>query len=83
MSLRTLAVLVLVLGPVTAARAQHPIAQGPRPLHLRIAEADIVAVGTVGPITDGRIEIRDATVLRGNAPATFAIKRSPQSRRRS
>jgi len=77
MSLRTLAVLVLVLGLVPAARAQHPIPQGPRPLHLRIAEADIVAVGTVGPITDGRIEIREATVLRGGAPASFAIKRSP------
>jgi hypothetical protein len=31
----------------------------------------------VGPITDGRVEIRDATLLRGNAPASFEIKRSP------
>jgi len=72
---RILTVLVLMLAP--AARAQHPLPQGPRPLHLRIAESDVVAVATIGPITDGRIEIRDASVLRGDAPATFAIKRSP------
>ncbi len=77
MSLRTLVVLVLVLGLAPLARAQHPLPQGPRPLHMRIAEADVVAVGTIGPITEGRIEIRDATVLRGNAPANFEIKRSP------
>jgi hypothetical protein len=77
MSPQTLAVLVLVLGLVPAAHAQHPLPQGPRPLHLRIAESDVVAVGTIGPITDGRIEIRNATVLRGAAPAAFAIKRSP------
>jgi hypothetical protein len=77
MSLRTLAVLVLILGLAPTARAQHPLPQGPRPLHLRIAESDVVAVGTIGPITGGRVEVRDATVLRGPAPSTFAIKRSP------
>ncbi len=77
MSARTLAVLVLALSVVPAARAQHPMPQGPRPLHLRIAESDVVAVGTIGPITDGRVEVRDATVLRGDAPTSFAIKRSP------
>jgi hypothetical protein len=77
MALRILTVLVLVLGLAPVARAQHPLPQGPRPLHTRIAESDVVAVGTIGPITNGRVEIRDATVLRGTAPATFAIKRSP------
>ena len=77
MSPRTLAILALVLGLAPAARAQHPLPQGPRPLHLRIAEADVVAIGTIGPISDGRVEVRDATVLRGDAPAAFAIKRSP------
>ena len=77
MSLRILAVLVLVLAFAPTARAQHPLPPGPRPLHLRIAAADIVAVGMVGAITDGRVEIRDATVLRGDAPASFEIKRSP------
>jgi hypothetical protein len=78
MSSRTLVLLLLLLVAIAPhARAQHPLPQGPRPLHLRIAESDVVAVGTIGPITDGRVEVRDATVLRGAAPATFAIKRSP------
>jgi hypothetical protein len=74
-----LAGLVLALaclaGP--AARAQHPLPPKQRPLHERIAAADVVAVATIGPIHEGRIEVRDATVLRGDAPASFEIKRSP------
>jgi len=77
MSLRIVAVLVPMLALAPTARAQHPLPQGSRPLHVRIAAADVVAVGMVGPITDGRVEIRDATVLRGDAPASFEIKRSP------
>lgn len=69
------AVAILLLVPV--AHAQHPLPQGPRPLHLRIAEADVVAVATIGPITEGRVEVRDATVLRGVAEPDFEIKRSP------
>jgi hypothetical protein len=80
MSLRSAAavvVLAIVLAPV--AHAQHPLPQGPRPLHVRIAAADVVAVATIGPISDGRIEIRDAAVLRGDAPTEFEIKRSPSN----
>jgi hypothetical protein len=80
MSLRTAAALLvfgLALAPV--ARGQHPLPRGPRPLHLRIAEADVVAVATIGPITEGRVEVRDAAVLRGSAPANFEIKRSPNA----
>jgi hypothetical protein len=77
MPLRIVAVLVLVLALAPTARAQHPLPQGSRPLHVRIAAADVVAVGTIGAIHDGRVEIRDATVLRGDAAASFEIKRSP------
>jgi hypothetical protein len=80
MSLRTAAaVLVLGLALAPVARAQHPLPQGPRSLHTRIAAADVVAVATIGPISDGRIEVRDATVLRGTAPTDFEIKRSPSN----
>ena len=37
----------------------------------------MVAVATIGPIHEGRVEVRDAAVLRGDAPASFEIKRSP------
>ena len=77
MPLRIVAVLVLVLALAPTARAQHPLPQGSRPLHVRLAAADVVAVGTIGAITEGRVEIRDATVLRGDAAASFEIKRSP------
>jgi len=77
MSLRIAAVLVLALALAPIARAQHPFLPGPRPLHVRIAAADLVAVGMVGPIRDDRVEIRGATVLRGDAAASFEIKRSP------
>lgn len=71
-----LALLVLVTGAAPAL-AQHPLPPRDRALHERIALADVVAVGTIGPIHEGRIEVRDATVLRGQAPPTFQIKRSP------
>jgi hypothetical protein len=70
-----LAALGLALAP--SAGAQHPRPKGPRPLHARIAAADVVAVATIGAIGEGRVEVRDATVLRGDAPADFEIKRSP------
>ena len=68
-------VLGLALAPI--ASAQHPRPKGPRPLHTRIAEADVVAIATIGPIANGRVEIRDAAVLRGDAPTNFEIKHSP------
>jgi hypothetical protein len=67
---------------VGAARAQgmlHLMPPGPRPLHLRLAEADVIAIGTVGGIERGRIDIRDAVVLRGEAPSRFEVKRAPSS----
>lgn len=70
-------VLGVALGAAAPVSAQHPLPQRNRALHERIALADVVAVGTIGPIREGRIEVRDAAVLRGNAPASFEIKRSP------
>jgi hypothetical protein len=67
----------LALVAAHAARAQHPLPPSTRPLHVRIAAADVVAVGTIGAIHDGRIEVRDAAVLRGDAAPSFEIKRSP------
>jgi hypothetical protein len=72
-----LPVLLLASLLAGAARAQHPAPLQVRPLHARIAEADVVAVATIGPIHEGRVEVRDAAVLRGDAPASFEIKRSP------
>lgn len=72
-----LLVAIAALCAAPHARAQHPMPSAGRPLHVRIAEADVVAVATIGTIDEGRIEVRDATVLRGTAPKGFEIKRSP------
>jgi hypothetical protein len=74
-----LAPLLAVGLPARPARAQelHPLPEGPRPLHLRMDEADVVAIGTVASIDPGRISIHDAIVLRGDAPDAFPIKRAP------
>jgi hypothetical protein len=69
--------LAIALGLATPAAAQHPMPPRARALHERIAAADVVAVATIGPIHEGRIEVRDATVLRGDAAPSFEIKRSP------
>lgn len=70
-----LACAVLVGPP--AARAQHGIAPGPRPLHLRLADAEVVAIATVAEVGEGRVAVRDAVALRGEAPREFEIKRAP------
>jgi len=72
-----LAATLLALASAGPAAAQHPLPPRDRPLHVRIAAADVVAVATIGPIHEGRVEVRDAAVLRGDAPASFEIKRSP------
>lgn len=69
--------LAFVLLAAGAAFAQHPPIRGPRPLHLRIAAADVVALGTIGAIDEDRIQVRDVDVLHGSAAAAFEIKRSP------
>jgi len=69
--------LLAILGLAGAARAQHGMPVGARPLHLRLAEADVVAIATVADVGEGRVELRDAAILRGEAPAAFQLKRAP------
>jgi hypothetical protein len=62
---------------VDAAWGMHPLPLGPRPLHLRLAEADVIALATVADQNEGRISLRDVEILRGRAPERFEIKRAP------
>lgn len=71
------AVLLISLALASTARAQHGMTSGPRPLHLRLAEADGIAIGTVEAVNDGRVTIGDAVVLRGEVQPRFELKRAP------
>ncbi len=73
--------LALCSGPAAPALAQglHPLPQGPRPLHIRLAAADAVAIGIVASIEPGRVAVGDASPLLGNPGASFLIKRSPSA----
>ena len=66
----------LLLGAAPA-RAQHPVPPSARSLHDRLALADVLALATVAEVRTGRILVRDARVLRGEADDAFEIKRSP------
>jgi hypothetical protein len=69
--------LLASLALAGAARAQHGMAVGPRPLHLRLAEADVVAIASVADVREDRVVLKDAVVLRGEAAASFELKRAP------
>jgi hypothetical protein len=69
--------LLALLALAADARAQHGMATGPRPLHLRLAEADLVAIATVADLDEGRVSLRDAVVLRGEPVPAFELKRAP------
>lgn len=73
LALISLAVLSLAM----PTRAQHGMTGGPRPLHLRLAEADVIVIATVEAVGDGRVTVGEAVVLRGEAPARFELKRAP------
>src|SRR5262249_44712485 len=73
----SLALLGLAGAGLASAQGLHPFPLGALPLHLRMAEADAIAIGTVEAIGDGRIRVRDATALRGAPGETFEIKRAP------
>src|SRR5690606_12557895 len=72
-----LAVLLASLVLAADAPAQHGMASGPRPLHLRLAETDVVAIATVEAVGDDRVALRDAIVLRGEAAPAFEVKLAP------
>jgi len=62
------------------ARAQmgpHGLPPQPRPLHERLEQADVVAIGTVERVELGRIAVRDAVALRGAPGERFRVKRDP------
>jgi hypothetical protein len=70
------------LGAPASARAQGPMAghgvpAAPRSLHVRLAAADAVAIGTIDAVELGRFQVREAVALAGDVPAEFQIKRSP------
>lgn len=71
------AILLIPLALAAPAGAQHGMTGGPRPLHLRLAEADVVAIGTVEAVSDGRVTVGEATVLRGETQPRFEVKRAP------
>jgi hypothetical protein len=49
----------------------------PRPLHARLAEADLAVVASVREVDEGRIRVEAARALVGSAPERFEVKRSP------
>jgi hypothetical protein len=70
----------LLLALAGAAGAQpigHPVPLGPRPLHLRLAQAEVVAVVKVERVDEGRIALRLEDALAGSPPEAFEAKRSP------
>lgn len=70
------------LWTLTAAAAQaqlggHGMPSPPRPLHVRLAEADVIALGAVERVATGRFSIADAEAWRGSPGRRFEIKRAP------
>jgi hypothetical protein len=55
----------------------HPGLPGRRPLHERLAGADLVAVVRVERIDAGRMAMTRQDLLAGEAPEAFEVKRSP------
>jgi hypothetical protein len=67
----------LALARGADAQTAHGMVFGPRPLQMRVAEADVVAIGRIAAIEPGRIAVHDAVALRGAPGASFEIKRAP------
>lgn len=79
---RRLALAALLLSAFAAperasAQLGHGLPPPARPLHLRLARADVVAIGEVERVDVGRIAVRPLHVLRGAPDASFAVKRAP------
>jgi hypothetical protein len=69
--------LLLLLLWAPPASGQHGLPPAARPLHVRLQEADVVAIGTVERVETGRVDVAEAVVLRGGADDRFRLKRSP------
>jgi len=57
----------------------HPLPKGPRPLHEIAANADAIAIGTVGSVSESRIRVHDAIDVTGPVPSDFDVKRAPSN----
>jgi hypothetical protein len=66
------------VAPAAPTPAWHPGIPGPRPLHERLAAADVAAVIEVERVDTGRIAVTRRELIAGEAPETFEVKRSPQ-----
>jgi len=65
------------VAPGARAQMGHGLPPPARPLHLRLAEADVVAIASVERVEIGRIALRDVRALRGAPGERFEIKRAP------
>lgn len=73
-------VVAFALGLAGAASGQrnpHGLPQGPRPLQERLPAAVVVVIGRIDTVEEGRVRVRTQAVVRGIAPESFEIKRSP------
>lgn len=72
--------LLLALALAPAALAQHGfVPPEDRALHLRLDAAQVVAIGTIERVDEGRIAVKDAEALRGDVAAAFELKRAPST----
>ena len=85
---RSLSAAALIAAGLAAASAPrvavgqgfHPLPGKVRPLHQRLAEADVVALATVATVGDGRYRLTHPRALLGRVDAArgaFEVKRSP------
>ena len=68
---------LLAAGGAAAQGFGHGLPPPARPLHVRLAAADVVALGAVERVETGRIAVSGAHALRGEPGARFHIKRAP------
>ena len=74
------ALAAAVLGAGGGAAGQgfgHGLPPSARPLHVRLAQADVVAFGVVEAVETGRIAVAQVHALRGQPGAGFQVKRAP------
>lgn len=69
--------LLALAGAAGAQPMLHPVSLGPRPLHVRLAKAELAAVARVERVDEGRIALRLEEALLGSPPEAFEVKRSP------
>jgi hypothetical protein len=80
---RAVALLLLVGAALVPGRGRaqglHPLPRQTRPLHERLAAAEVVVVGRIEAVDTGRITVAAERVLLGEPPQRFEVKRSPSA----